>query len=99
MRILFKEDRFENGTSRHLRSGLSQRQNTASLHHPVNLQTRPSLDDHHERPHQDLENELSQKQPTKKRKKSEPNVDTIRMSDIRFEERLGVLLKSYSRVN
>jgi putative transposase len=52
---------------------------------------------HMERPHQGLENELIQKPPTKKRKKTETNVDTIRLSDIRCE-RLGGLLKSYSRV-
>ena len=42
---------------------------------------------HRERPHQGLENELIQKPPPKKRKKSDPNVDTIRRSDIRCEER------------
>ena len=53
---------------------------------------------HHERPHQGLENELIQIPPTKKRKKTEPNVDTILLSDIRCEERLGGLQKCYSRV-
>jgi putative transposase len=51
---------------------------------------------HLERPHQGLENELIQKPSTRKRKKTEPNVDTIRLSDIRCDERLGGLLKSYS---
>ncbi|HUP80295.1 MAG TPA: hypothetical protein VM260_17200 [Pirellula sp.] len=53
---------------------------------------------HLERPHQGLENELIQKQPTTKQKKIELNVDKIRLSDIRCEERLGGLLKSYCRV-
>jgi putative transposase len=53
---------------------------------------------HLERPHQGLENELIQKPPTKKRKKREPNVDKIRLSGIRCEERLGGLRKSYSRI-
>ncbi len=53
---------------------------------------------HLERPHQGLENELIQKPQTKRRKKTEANVDTIRLSDIRCEERLGGLLKNYSRV-
>lgn len=53
---------------------------------------------HRERPHQGLDNELIQKPLPKKRKKSEPKVNTIRLNDIRCEERLGGLLKSYSRV-
>jgi putative transposase len=53
---------------------------------------------HLERPHQGLENELIQKPPTKRRKKTKPNVNTIRLSDIRCDERLGGLLKSYRRV-
>jgi putative transposase len=51
-----------------------------------------------ERPHQGLENELIQKPLTKKRKKTEPQVEPIRLSDIRCEERLGGLIKSNSRV-
>ena len=53
---------------------------------------------HLERPHQGLENELIQKPPTKRWKKTKPNVNTIRLSDIRCDERLGGLLKSYRRV-
>jgi putative transposase len=51
---------------------------------------------HQERPHQGLDNELIVKPPSKNRRTREP--DTIRLSDIRCEERLGGLLKSYSRV-
>lgn len=50
---------------------------------------------HQERPHQGLDNELLQKPSLEKRKQLE--VETIRLSDIRREERLGGLLKSYSR--
>ena len=55
---------------------------------------------HLERPHQGLENELIQIPPTNKRKRknTETNVDTIHLSDIRCDERLGGLLKSYRRV-
>ena len=52
---------------------------------------------HHERPHQGLDNELIQKSRPKTRKKSGSSVDSIRLSDIRCQERLGGLLKSYSR--
>ena len=53
---------------------------------------------HLERPHQGLENELIRKPQMKRRKKTKPNVDTIRLTDIRCDERLGGLLKSYSRM-
>ena len=54
---------------------------------------------HFERPHQGMENETLIKPTTKgerKSKKPKPP-DTIRLSDIRCNERLGGLLKSYSR--
>ena len=53
---------------------------------------------HQERPHQGLDNELIQQSPSKKRKKSIGKTDTTRISDIRCHERLGGLLKSYSRI-
>ncbi len=49
-----------------------------------------------ERPHQGLDNDLIQKQ-SQERSISDANADTIRLSDIRCKERLGGLLKSYSR--
>jgi putative transposase len=52
---------------------------------------------HLERPHQGLDNELIEKPPTKGCKKIIEQPDTIRLSDIRCHERLGGLLKSYSR--
>ncbi len=51
---------------------------------------------HIERPHQGLANGLIVKPTSENRKTRAP--DTIRLSDIRCEERLGGLLKSYSRV-
>jgi putative transposase len=56
--------------------------------------------DHAERPHQGLDNELIEKPHTKKQKKSTTPAnqpETIRLSDILCHERLGGLLKSYSR--
>ncbi len=50
-----------------------------------------------ERPHQGLDNELIQKPFPTQQKTSEPTVKTIRLGDIRCKERLGGLLKSYSR--
>jgi putative transposase len=55
---------------------------------------------HGERPHQGLDNERIEKPNTKKRKKSTApanQLQTIRLSDILCRERLGGLLKSYSR--
>ncbi|TWT84570.1 Integrase core domain protein [Planctomycetes bacterium CA13] len=52
---------------------------------------------HRARPHQSLENELIQKPLSKTGKKSGCSVDSIRISDIRCQERLGGMLKSYSR--
>jgi putative transposase len=48
-----------------------------------------------ERPHQGLENETIGKSRRKVKPQSSPH--TIRMSDIRCKERLGGLLKHYSR--
>jgi hypothetical protein len=44
-----------------------------------------------------LDNELIQKPPTKEGNKNIEQPDTIRLSDIRCHERLGGLLKSYTR--
>jgi putative transposase len=52
---------------------------------------------HLERPHQGLDNELIKKPPSRKRKKSGGKPEMIRLSDIRCQERLGGLLKSYTR--
>lgn len=52
---------------------------------------------HFEMPHPGLDNELIDKPPAKKRKKSKPKFGTIRFSDVRCHELLGGLLKSYSR--
>ncbi len=52
---------------------------------------------HMERPHQGLDIELIKKLPKKQRKKSRAEPDAIRLSDVRCHERLGGLLKSYSR--
>ena len=52
---------------------------------------------HLERPHQGLENELPTQVKPKKPDKQLNSADTIRLSDIRCKERLGGLLKSYSR--
>jgi putative transposase len=52
---------------------------------------------HLERPHQGLDNELIEKPPTKEGKKVIEEPDTIRLSDVRCHERLGGLLKSYTR--
>jgi putative transposase len=52
---------------------------------------------HQDRPHQGLDNESLQQPSLKKRKQPEAEVETIRLSDIRCKERLGGLLKSYSR--
>jgi putative transposase len=52
---------------------------------------------HLERPHQGLNNELIQQPSTRKRRKIIEEPDTVRLSDIRCQERLGGLLKSYSR--
>ncbi|MFK7738020.1 MAG: integrase core domain-containing protein [Pirellulaceae bacterium] len=52
---------------------------------------------HLERPHQGLENERPTHTATKKSGKLPKPADTIRLSDIRCEERLGGILKSYSR--
>jgi putative transposase len=52
---------------------------------------------HLERPHQGLDNELIEKPPAKDGKKIIEEPDTIRLTDIRCHERLGGLLKSYSR--
>jgi len=55
---------------------------------------------HAERPHQGLDNELIENLDSKKRKKFKKPAnqpETIRLSDIRCHERLGGLLKSYSR--
>jgi putative transposase len=52
---------------------------------------------HFERPHQGLDNELIHKPLAKKRKKNKLKFDAIRLSDISCRERLGGLLKSYSR--
>lgn len=52
---------------------------------------------HLERPHQGLDNEVIQQPPRKKRGKHKAEVETIRLNDIRCQERLGGLLKSYSR--
>jgi putative transposase len=50
---------------------------------------------HLERPHQGLNNELIEKSPSKRSTKSDSGA--IRLSDIECHERLGGLLKSYSR--
>ncbi len=55
---------------------------------------------HAERPHQGLDNELIENPDSNKRRnrRSRPNqIETIRLSDIRCHERLGGLLKSYTR--
>ena len=55
---------------------------------------------HHERPHQSLENEPLVKPKRVGRPKAEPNVEanaTLRLQDVRCQQRLGGLLKSYSR--
>ncbi len=49
-----------------------------------------------ERPRQGLDNELIQK-PSNRQTNFDANVDTIRLSHIRCKERIGGLLKSYSR--
>ena len=52
---------------------------------------------HRERPHQGLEKELIQKPPALGCGRSIKKSDTILLCDIRCHERLGGLLKSYSR--
>ena len=54
---------------------------------------------HLERPHQGMENETLIKPITKGERKSKKAIppDTIRLSDIRCNKRLGGLLKHYSR--
>jgi putative transposase len=57
---------------------------------------------HHERPHQGLENDLINKPPRPTRKKArhsrlQQKQDSILLKDVRCRERLGGLLKSYSR--
>ena len=53
---------------------------------------------HLERPHQGLDNGLITKPSSKNRKTFTRAPNTIRLSDIRCEERLGGLLKSYRRL-
>jgi putative transposase len=52
---------------------------------------------HLERPHQGLGNELIEKPSKKQRKKSRAEPDAVRLGDVRCDERLGRLLKSYTR--
>jgi len=52
---------------------------------------------HEERPHHGLDNELIKKPQRKNRKKPTSDSLTIRLSEVRCRERLGGLLKSYSR--
>ena len=53
---------------------------------------------HLERPHQGLGNELIRKpRKEKKSKKVDIGINAIRLSNVRCHERLGGLLKSYSR--
>jgi putative transposase len=52
---------------------------------------------HQDRPHQGLDNELLTKPANKKRKSKHVLSETIRLRDVRCHERLGGLLKSYSR--
>ncbi len=52
---------------------------------------------HLERPHQGLENKRPTHVTTKKSSKLPDPADTIRLSEVRCKERLGRLLKSYSR--
>ena len=52
---------------------------------------------HQERPHQGLENALPTRLKSKKPDKLRDPAETTRLSDIRCKERLGGLLKSYSR--
>jgi putative transposase len=52
---------------------------------------------HQERPHQGLDNELIVRRSEYKRMSRSHASDTIHLSDIRCDERLGGLLKSYSR--
>ena len=51
---------------------------------------------HHERPHQSLDNETIIKPKSRGRPKDEPEV-ALPLSELRCKERLGGLLKSYSR--
>jgi putative transposase len=52
---------------------------------------------HLERPHQGLDNEPPTQVNPKNPDKQHDSAGTIRLSDIRCKERLGGLLKSYSR--
>jgi putative transposase len=52
---------------------------------------------HQERPHQGLDNELIVRRSEYKRMSRSRAPNTILLSDIRCDERLGGLLKSYSR--
>jgi len=52
---------------------------------------------HLERPHQGLGNELIERPSMKHGSRFVEEPGTIRLSDIRRQERLGGLLKSYSR--
>jgi len=52
---------------------------------------------HQERPHQGLDNDLVQKPRSNTRKTSGSSVDCVRIGNFRCQERLGGLLKSYSR--
>jgi putative transposase len=52
---------------------------------------------HEERPHQGADNELITKPTSTKQKRITSSSEKIRMCDIRCNERLGGLLKSYSR--
>ena len=52
---------------------------------------------HLERPHQGLENKRPTHMTTEESGKLPESADTIRLSDIRCKERLGGLLRSYSR--
>ncbi|MBC7854828.1 MAG: transposase, partial [Pirellulaceae bacterium] len=61
----------------------------------LNLLVREFLEHYHmERPHQAKENELLVKPKTKRRRKAKPP-DTISLADVRCEQKLGGLLKSY----
>lgn len=68
-------------------------------HKHMDLLCREFVEHYHlERPHQGLDNELIIKLPKQKRKKAHAEAETIRLSDIRCDERLGGLLKSYRRI-
>jgi len=52
---------------------------------------------HEERPHQGVDNAVLQHCTAAKPKPNAANADIVRISELRCKERLGGLLKSYSR--